>query len=87
MYRPYIHSDHDRRNFEYLVIKVKENRKFTEILGDKVIRKMVKKANTLKKNDGYTDITFRKKMAFKVFKKTSEYDKLISNLLNGKKYY
>lgn len=44
VYRPYIHSDHDRRNFVYLVIKVKENRKFTEILEDKVIRKMVKEA-------------------------------------------
>ena len=51
------------------------------------IKDYTKLVTNLKKNDGYTDITFRKKMAFKVFKETSEYDKLISNWLNGKKYY
>jgi len=41
--------------------------------------------NNIKKNNGFTDITFRKKMAYKVFKKTSEYDKIIANWLNDKK--
>ena len=36
-------------------------------------------------NKGVTDINFRKKMAFKVFKQTSLYDKIISNWLNEKK--
>ncbi len=38
----------------------------------------------LNKNKGKTDIFFRKKMAFKVFKQTSQYDKIISNWLNEK---
>ena len=36
----------------------------------------------LKKNNGITDIFFRKKMALKVFNETSRYDKVISNWLN-----
>ena len=36
------------------------------------------------KNKGKTDIIFRKKMALKVFKQTSQYDKIISNWLNEK---
>ena len=39
----------------------------------------------LKKNDGETDIEFRKKMASKTFKETSRYDKVISNWFNEKK--
>ena len=35
-------------------------------------------------NKGKTDINFRKKMAFKVFKQTAQYDKIISNWLNEK---
>jgi len=38
----------------------------------------------LDKNQGTTDIYFRKKMAFKVFKRTSQYDEIISNWLNEK---
>ena len=38
----------------------------------------------LYKNNGTTDISFRKKMALKVFKKTAEYDKIVSNWLNEK---
>ncbi len=38
----------------------------------------------LNKNNGKTDILFRKKMALKIFKETSRYDKLITNWLNGK---
>ena len=40
--------------------------------------------NNLKKNNGSTDIIFRKKMALKVFKKTSQYDNIISKWLNEK---
>ncbi len=40
--------------------------------------------NNLKKNNGTTDIIFRKKMALKVFKQTSQYDKIISRWLNEK---
>ena len=38
----------------------------------------------LYKNNGTTDIIFRKKMALKVFKQTAQYDKIISNWLNEK---
>ena len=36
----------------------------------------------LKKNNGMTDITFRKKMANKIFKETSKYDRIISSWLD-----
>ena len=38
--------------------------------------------NNIEKNYGDTDIDFRKKMAQKVFKETSRYDKIISEWLN-----
>ena len=38
----------------------------------------------LTKNKGKTDIIFRKRMAFKVFKQTAQYDKIISSWLNEK---
>ena len=38
--------------------------------------------NNIEKNYGDTDIDFRKKMAQKVFKETSRYDKIISKWLN-----
>ena len=41
-----------------------------------------KLVTNLYKNNGSTDIIFRKKMANKVFKQTSQYDKIISNWLN-----
>ncbi len=41
--------------------------------------KLIKNLN---KNIGFTDITFRKKMSYKVFKQTSKYDKVISSWLN-----
>ena len=44
-------------------------------------KKLVKNLN---KNNGATDISFRKRMAYKVFKQTAQYDKLISNWLNEK---
>ena len=39
----------------------------------------------LKKNQGHTDEIFRKKMAFKVFRETSNYDRLISKWFNETK--
>ena len=36
----------------------------------------------IQKNGGETDIKFRKKMAHKVFKETSEYDKIIAKWFN-----
>ncbi len=36
----------------------------------------------LSKNNGTTDMSFRKKMALKVFNETSKYDKVVSNWLN-----
>ena len=36
----------------------------------------------IEKNNGETDIIFRKKMAYKVFKKTAMYDKIISQWFN-----
>ncbi len=38
----------------------------------------------LRKNKGTTDIFFRKKMAFKIFNQTAQYDKIIANWLNEK---
>ena len=43
-----------------------------------------KLVTNLYKNNGSTDIIFRKKMAIKVFKQTAQYDKIISNWLNEK---
>ena len=43
----------------------------------------VKLINNIRKNDGNTDIFFRRKMAYKVFEETSKYDKLISKWFNG----
>tara|TARA_B100000989_G_scaffold299010_1_gene291909 strand:- start:6012 stop:6611 length:600 start_codon:yes stop_codon:yes gene_type:complete len=42
-------------------------------------KKLIK---NLSKNNGTTDISFRKKMALKVFNETSKYDKVVSNWLN-----
>ena len=38
----------------------------------------------LKKNNGETDITFRKNMASKIFKETSKYDEIIYRWFNEK---
>ena len=43
-----------------------------------------KLVRNLCKNNGKTDIMFRKKMALKVFRQTAEYDKIIFNWLNEK---
>ena len=43
-----------------------------------------KLVTNLYKNNGSTDIIFRKKMAIKVFSQTAQYDKIISNWLNEK---
>ena len=45
----------------------------------------VKLINNIRKNDGNTDIFFRRKMAYKVFKETSRYDKIIAKWFNEKK--
>ncbi len=42
--------------------------------------------NNLEKNNGVTDILFRKKMASKIFRETSKYDKLISKWINEENY-
>ena len=41
--------------------------------------------NNINKNNGETDLNFRKKMAYKVFKETSKYDNVISALFNENK--
>tara|TARA_B100000963_G_C22477548_1_gene603101 strand:- start:125 stop:724 length:600 start_codon:yes stop_codon:yes gene_type:complete len=52
-----------------------KNYKFiTPIISPKDYTKLI---NNIKKNNGQTDISFRKKMACKVFKETSKYDKVI----------
>ena len=43
-----------------------------------------KLVTNLRKNNGKTDIIFRKRMAVKVFKQTAQYDKIIYNWLNEK---
>ena len=59
----------------------KNYRYITPIIDIMDYKKLVKNLN---KNNGATDISFRKKMAYKVFKQTAQYDKLISNWLNEK---
>ena len=44
----------------------------------------VKLINNLKKNNGQTDLNFRHRMASKIYKKTSNYDKKIANWFNEK---
>ena len=59
------------KNFKYI----------TPIIDIKDYKKLI---TNLYKNNGTTDIIFRKKMALKVFKQTAQYDKIISNWLNEK---
>ncbi len=59
------------KNYEYI----------TPIVQVKDYQKLVK---NLDKNNGKTDISFRKKMAYKVFNQTSNYDKTIANWLHDK---
>ena len=60
------------KNFKYI----------TPIIDTKDYKKLV---SNLEKNNGKTDIVFRKKMSLKVFKHTAEYDRNIANWLNEKK--
>ena len=62
------------KNFKYI----------TPIIDTMDYKKLV---TNLNKNNGQTDIIFRKKMASKVFRKTALYDKTIANWLNEKKKY
>ena len=62
------------KNFRYI----------TPIIDTMDYKKLV---TNLNKNNGQTDIIFRKKMASKVFRKTALYDKTIANWLNEKKKY
>ena len=57
------------KNFKYI----------TPIIDRKDYKKLI---SNLKKNDGETDLSFRKKMAGKIYKSTSSYDKEISNWLD-----
>ena len=57
------------KNFRYI----------TPIIDKKDYKKLI---NNLKKNDGETDLSFRKRMAGKIYKATSNYDKIISNWLD-----
>ena len=59
------------KNFRYI----------TPIMDTRDYKKLIE---NLKKNNGVTDINFRKKMSFKVFSETSKYDKLVSKWLNEK---
>ena len=57
-----------------------KNFKFiTPIVSIKDYRELI---NNIKKNKGETDLKFRKKMAKKVFRETSRYDKLIAKWFN-----
>ena len=57
------------KNFKYV----------TPIIDIKDYEKLIK---NLEKNQGVTDVIFRKRMAHKIFKEISKYDKIISNWLN-----
>ena len=53
----------------------------TPIIDHKDYPKVIK---NLEKNNGVTDIDFRRRMALKIFKEISKYDKIISSWLNEK---
>ena len=57
------------KNFKYVtpIIEIKD---YTKLI------------DNLKKNNGLTDLSFRKKMAVKIFKQISKYDSYIYNWLN-----
>ena len=57
------------KNFRYI----------TPIMDIKDYKRLI---NNLKKNNGVTDFSFRKKMAHKIYKGTSGYDKIISDWLD-----
>ena len=57
------------KNFKYI----------TPIIDKKDYKKLI---SNLKKNNGVTDFSFRKKMAHKIYKGTSSYDKIISDWLD-----
>ena len=57
------------KNFRYI----------TPIMDVKDYKKLV---SNLRKNNGVTDLSFRKKMACKIYKGTSTYDKIISDWLD-----
>ena len=57
------------KNFRYI----------TPIIDKNDYKKLI---SNLKKNDGKTDLSFRKKMAHKIYKDISEYDKIISDWLD-----
>ena len=57
------------KNFRYI----------TPIIDKKDYKKLI---SNLKKNDGKTDLSFRKKMAAKIYRATSSYDQIISDWLN-----
>ncbi len=57
------------KNFKYI----------TPIIDVKDYKKLI---SNLKKNDGKTDLSFRKKMAAKIYRATSSYDQIISDWLN-----
>ena len=59
------------KNYKYItaIVKIEDYKKLIQ---------------NLEKNNGKTDIIFRKKMAYKVYNHTSKYDKIISKWLNEK---
>ena len=63
--------------------QVKNFKYITAVSSKKDYSSLIK---NLKKNDGNTDLNFRKKIASKVFKLTSSYDKSIFEYLNDAKY-
>ena len=54
----------------------------TPVINTGDYEKLVK---NIKKNHGFTDIYFRKKMAFKIYKETSRYDRIVSSWFNENK--
>ena len=60
-----------------------KNFKFvTPVINPKDYTKLI---NNIKRNNGETDISFRKEMAYKVFKEVSNYDKTIAKWFNENK--
>ncbi len=68
-----------------LIRAASKNYKYVTTICDK--KYYSKLINNLKKNNGKTDILFRKKMAAKTFEETSTYDKLINEWLSNKKNF
>ena len=83
IFQVYGNGEASQRLWPSLIRAASKNYKYiTPIMEIADYQKLIK---NLDKNNGKTDIIFRKKMSYKVFNQTSKYDKIVANWLNEKK--